>query len=943
MSSTADSSRSPLAAEPSTAPLQPSEPTPVRPRIAELLDPQVERARRDAQVAQREVHALRRALDEHTLLSVADRRGRIIDVNTGFCQISGYSREELLGQDHRLLNSGVHEHEFWIGLWRTISSGRAWRAEVCNRRKDGSLYWVDSTVVPYLDHEGRVERYVSILIDITAKKAAEAALEATRASLEEAQALARLGSWEYDLGTSRVSWSRQTFTLFGRSPLRGAPPFAEHLEDFLPDSASRLEDAITQALTDGIAFSLVLETVRRAGGVRYVRAECRVCRDAAGVITGVFGTMADVTAEVEREDALQAARAEAEAVTLRLLQTNQVLEQATARANDMAAEAEMASHAKSEFLANMSHEIRTPLTAILGYTDVLRDDLVVAQAAPRQLDAVDTIRRAGEHLLTVINDILDLSRIEAGRMVIEELDTALAPLLLEVHGLMQERAAIKGVTLRTVAATPLPDRVRTDPTRLRQILLNIVGNAVKFTDVGAVDVIASAQHTEDGERLRIVVRDTGSGMTARQAASLFQPFTQADASVTRRHGGTGLGLTICRRLAALMHGDVRLESTRPGVGTTFVVDLPLCASDGARRLEDLHALATTPAPTSMHAGSPVVAREAAGLRGGPPTLTGRILLAEDGPDNQRLISHHLRRAGADVTVAENGAVALAAVIEAEQEGEPFALLVSDMQMPEMDGYSLARTLRARGVRVPIVALTAHAMSDDRARCLAAGCDDYASKPIDRDALLRTCAHWIAHGPIVPDDSAPSLFPAIDADEAPASLLHDRTNTDRRTADGSVADAFAGDAFTGDVFATGAFATGAFATDAFAVDALSSDAVDAVPPVLISELAADPDLAELVRSFTANLSSRMDAIADAAQRSDVATLARLAHQLKGTGTSYGFPDLTRAARSVEALAVDGAAPHALQEALAVLFATGRAIHRGAAATPHFAIPAIRDPS
>jgi len=723
-----------------------------------------EHARDVAESAIREVRAMRRALDEHALLSVADRNGRIIDVNTGFCQISGYSREELLGQDHRILNSRVHPRTFWIEMWRSIASGRAWRSEVCNRRKNGTLYWVDSTVVPLLDPTGRIERFVSIRFDITAKKAAESELEAA---------------------------------------------------------------------------------------------------------------------------------------SLRLLETNQVLEQATAHANDMAAQAEMASYAKSEFLANMSHEIRTPLTAILGYTDVLRDELAMAVGSARQLDAVDTIRRAGEHLLTVINDILDLSKIEAGRMVIEEIDTSLPTLLQEVDGLMQERVASKGVTLRTSLATPVPDRVRTDPTRLRQILMNLVGNAVKFTEVGSVDVVVRAVPAPDafsGDRLEISVTDTGAGMTRRQAEGLFQPFTQADASVTRRHGGTGLGLTICRRLAALMDGDVRLQSTRPGVGTTFVVELPLVPDEHATLVHSLHAAAPAAAAATPAA---LVA------------LHGRILLAEDGPDNQRLISHHLRKAGADVVIAENGAVALEHMLAGMAEGTPFDLLVTDMQMPEMDGYTLARTLRARGVRTPIVALTAHAMAEDRGKCLAAGCDDYASKPIDRAALLATCAHWLAQRGRAQDDLVfPGIALPLGNDEAPASVTLEVTGAD---------------------------------SPPCCLDAAALDAVDGVPAMIVSDLADDPDLAELIRTFTFNLGGRMEQVAACVEAGDLSGLARLAHQLKGTGTSYGFPTLTRAARAVEALAVDDADADALGDAVTILLATARAIRRGASATPHLAIPAIRDDS
>jgi CheY-like chemotaxis protein len=233
---------------------------------------------------------------------------------------------------------------------------------------------------------------------------------------------------------------------------------------------------------------------------------------------------------------------------------------------------------------------------------------------------------------------------------------------------------------------------------------------------------------ESGERLLVDVIDTGSGLSSEQVERLFSPFSQADESVTRKHGGTGLGLTICRRLASLMGGSVTLVRSERGVGSCFRVDLPLVPVAGVR-----HVLSVS----AVQPGDPAGAAVAAVTR-----LSGRILLAEDGADNQRLIAFHLRKAGAMVDVAENGLVALRMIQAAEADGNPYGLLLSDMQMPEMDGYTLARTLRLRGSRLAVVALTAHAMADDRIRCREAGCDDYATKPIDRATLLATCARWM---------------------------------------------------------------------------------------------------------------------------------------------------------------------------------------------------------
>jgi signal transduction histidine kinase/ActR/RegA family two-component response regulator len=390
--------------------------------------------------------------------------------------------------------------------------------------------------------------------------------------------------------------------------------------------------------------------------------------------------------------------------------------------------AQAANHLKSVFLANMSHEIRTPLTAILGYAELLREEGDVRLDPGQRRETIDTMKSAGEHLLTLINDILDLSKIEADRMTVERTETPLTGIIQEVVSMMQARVAGKGVVLAAELASPVPDRIMSDPTRLRQILVNLTGNAVKFTRAGHVTIRARVEPDEERSRLVIDVEDTGLGMSTEEAGEIFQPFVQADASVTRKHGGTGLGLTICRRLAGLMEGSVSLVRTSPGEGSTFRLEVPLNPAPGAILVSSFDAVVPSP-----------------GIEFTPLALSGRILLAEDGADNQRLIAFHLRKAGATVEIADNGRIALEMINENEAAGTPYDMLLTDMQMPEMDGYLLAHTLRQRGSILPIVALTAHAMTGERARCIAAGCDDYATKPIDRAKLLDVCRAWIGKG------------------------------------------------------------------------------------------------------------------------------------------------------------------------------------------------------
>jgi signal transduction histidine kinase/ActR/RegA family two-component response regulator len=386
---------------------------------------------------------------------------------------------------------------------------------------------------------------------------------------------------------------------------------------------------------------------------------------------------------------------------------------------------EEASRAKSEFLANMSHEIRTPMTAILGYAELLQTG---GQSDQEKSEALRVIRRNGEHLLGLINDILDLSKIEAGKMTVERARCSLCQVVADVAALMRVRAAAKHVRLEVEYIFPVPETIESDAMRIRQILVNLVGNAVKFTDTGEVRVLVRSEALAAGQPLVAVeVKDTGIGLTEEQAARLFQPFTQADGSTTRKYGGTGLGLTISKRLAQMLGGDIAVAGT-PGRGSTFTLTLATGPLEGVRMIADARE-AVLPSPEEA-AVSPL------------PPLHGRILLAEDGPDNQRLIAHVLRAAGAEVHVVENGRAAVETVEATARAGGAFAAILMDMQMPEMDGYDATRELRRRGVTTAVIALTAHAMTGDREKCLAAGCDDYATKPINRRALVETCARWL---------------------------------------------------------------------------------------------------------------------------------------------------------------------------------------------------------
>ena len=510
---------------------------------------------------------------------------------------------------------------------------------------------------------------------------------------------------------------------------RTDPQHSQRLYTQVSIEAASEGDPAKTAWADALARDTVLEVAGRKWLLRCRPTAAFAARHAAWapwviIIAGfLFTTLLTLYLKTQLERTKEV-ETQVRHRTAELRRSTESLKSANRRLSQLTRAAEAANRAKSEFLANMSHEIRTPMTAILGYVDILADHC----DSPENLEAVATVKRNGHHLLEIINDVLDLSKIEAGKLESEPTDCYPAQILPDVVSLMRVRADAKNLRLSVAYEGSVPRRIQSDSMRLRQILINLVGNAIKFSERGEVRLVARLLDRDGDEpKMQFEVIDTGIGMSPAQIRRLFNPFTQADMSTSRKYGGTGLGLALSKRLAKMLGGDIDARST-PGKGSIFTLTVSTGPLDGVGFLEN----------PSEAAFSRETVKASSARR---PKLTCRVLLAEDGPDNQRLISFLLKKAGAEVTVAENGKIAYDLAMKAKGNERSFDVILMDIQMPLLDGYAATRRLRNAGYAGPIVALTAHAMNDDRKKCLDAGCDDHATKPIDRETLIATVARW----------------------------------------------------------------------------------------------------------------------------------------------------------------------------------------------------------
>ncbi len=774
---------------------------------------------------------------------ITNRAGNMEFINPHFCELTGYSQAELIGANPRILKSGQVPPQTYRQLWQTISAGKIWRGELLNRKKNGDLFWELAQISPIKNQYGHITHFLALKEDITERKQADAALRHSVSLLQSTLESTADGILVVDLAGHVVSYNQKFITLwnlpdeiiqskeddalrqFMTTKLRLPEQFAARVAELYADPKAEAFDVLE--FKDGRIFE------------RFTRPQLVEDKPA-----GRVWSFRDVT---ERHRA---------AVSLQT--SNRQLEAATARANEMAHRSDMANAAKSEFLANMSHEIRTPMNGVLGMLSLLSD----TQLTEEQRHYVQTAASSGEALLTLLNDILDFSKIEARKLELESLGFNLHNLLDDFAGMMAWRADEKGLYFACVADPAVPAMVRGDPGRLRQILINLAGNAVKFTEQGEIVIrVRPVSHTPGQVCLQFSVRDSGIGIPADKIPRLFAKFSQVDSSTTRLYGGTGLGLVISKELVELMGGQIQVQSEL-GKGTEFTFDICLARSGAADQaanevppilrnarilIVDEHPvsremftcllkswnLRTAEASSSAsarqflaeacaagdpcsivvldtqtlgvegtfdlaraikagpcnHATRIVVCANAAQLNGenwaeagvqatlnkpfrrralletleqvhsGKATVASRkprsphatiepelcaasLLVAEDNHTNQQVVLALLRKLGFNADIAANGAEAVQAL-----ESRHYDLVLMDAQMPRLDGFQATQIIRdpqsrVLNHRIPVIAMTAHAMKGDREKCLLAGMDDYLSKPIEVPALGAVLAKWL---------------------------------------------------------------------------------------------------------------------------------------------------------------------------------------------------------
>lgn len=640
-------------------------------------------------------------------IHMLDRDGHVTTWNSGAENITGYTSNEVIGKHFSLfftpedLAADMPSRELEVA--RTV--GR-YESDCRRLRKDGTTFWANVIISALYSQDGQITGFSKVVRDITERKNAQEQLRALNLDLER-----RVVERTQEMHARETQLRLITDSL----PILIAQLDSDECILFANKSFC---DLLKRSFSEikGQSFKSLLGEERYSANAQYLKKVLKGETTTYERVVEINGRMETIQITLVPEMDTTGKVLRFVLVASNVTQFKEIEDQL----KSAKFHADSANAAKSAFLANMSHEIRTPLGAILGFSElILNPEMSTAD----RIESVDVIKRNGELLSNIINDILDLSKVEAGKLEIEKVDVSLDEVMSEIKSLLSLRASDKGIKLVVTSEGTLPQTIRTDPLRLRQILLNVVGNAVKFTQQGMVEVkIRLVPGKDNRSTLAFVVIDTGVGISPDQLDKLFTPFSQADASTTRQYGGTGLGLVLSKKLANSLGGDVRLLESAPGKGSTF--EITLDPGHVERVLFDNF----TPHLSAKNSKVDDAVR----------LDKLKILLVDDCLDNQVLVCHYLRRAGATVDTASNGREGVGKALKDDYE-----LVLMDIQMPIMDGYEAMRELKNKKYEKPVIALTAHAMTEERRRCLDFGFADHVSKPINRQLLLQIISRFSA--------------------------------------------------------------------------------------------------------------------------------------------------------------------------------------------------------
>lgn len=625
------------------------------------------------------------SLNKHAIVSETDKDGVITYANEKFCETSGYELQEIIGRKHNILKSGVHSSEFYKQMWKKISSGKTWSGVFTNRKKNGETYWVESTIVPFLDEWGRAYKYISIRTEITELMKVQNKLEESERSLRHSQIFANIGSWDWNIQTGEMFWSEMVGPILGFEEGKQKTTYEKFLSVVHSEDKEKVLTAINDCIEAGKDFDIEHRIQWPDGEIRWAHEKGDVVRDENNTPLHMLGVTRDITVQKRTEEEMRQAKRMAE----------------------------KANKAKSEFLSSMSHELRTPLNAILGFAQLL--DMTADTLQEEDRESVKEILKGGEHLLGLINDVLDLSKIEAGKVdvLIEPVSTE--QVLTEVKRLTAPIAIKYGIELRF--QFPQTSRMLlADKKRLKQVAVNLISNAIKYNKKNG-EVNVSFSITDDNY-IRLHIEDTGIGISEEDQRHMFEAFNRLGAEESEVEG-TGIGLVITLELIELMHGRLSFES-KLGVGTKFWIDFP-----------------------SVEVAPEENVIEEEKQEGNLEISTGtevKILYVEDNATNRKVVERFFQhRPQISLSLAKDGEEGLKIA-----EENQFDLFILDIRLPGKNGFEVLSSLKEmkKYQDTPAIALSANAMEDDVQKGMKAGFQEYLRKPVDLEQLYSVIQEYL---------------------------------------------------------------------------------------------------------------------------------------------------------------------------------------------------------